>query len=406
MPGNPGYLGVCFGSVITANSPASQAPNPANWEDVLWHEFCHVVTLNETKNRMPRWLSEGISVYEERQANPAWGEAMNLSYRDMILNDELTPLGKLSSAFLTPKNSEHLQFAYYESSLVIEFVVQRFGFETLKKILGDLRDGDEINKAIAAHTAPLPEIEKQFDAFVRERAKNLAPAADLEKPPAEQSEAERTMWKKIHADNYYLRMRTAQELMKDKKWAEAKPVLESLANSYHGESRAENPYWLLAVAQRNLKETNAEMATLEKFAAQESDFVDLYIRLIELSEAQKNWPAVTKYVERLLAINPLISLPYQALAEAAVASGNNEQAITAYRKLLLLDPPDPADVHFQLARLLHKRGNAEAEAKRHVLESLEEAPRFRDAQRLLLEIKRETPQPTAQAATSNSPRSP
>jgi tetratricopeptide (TPR) repeat protein len=148
------------------------------------------------------------------------------------------------------------------------------------------------------------------------------------------------------------------------------------------------------------------MATLEKFAAQESDFVDLYIRLIELSEAQKNWPAVTKYVERLLAINPLISLPYQALAEAAVASGNNEQAITAYRKLLLLDPPDPADVHFQLARLLHKRGNAEAEAKRHVLESLEEAPRFRDAQRLLLEIKRETPQPTAQAATSNSPRSP
>ena len=46
MPDNPGYLGVCFGSVITANSPASQAPNPANWEDVLWHEFCHVVTLD------------------------------------------------------------------------------------------------------------------------------------------------------------------------------------------------------------------------------------------------------------------------------------------------------------------------------------------------------------------------
>jgi len=35
MPGNPGYLGVCFGSVITANSPASQSANPANWEDVL-----------------------------------------------------------------------------------------------------------------------------------------------------------------------------------------------------------------------------------------------------------------------------------------------------------------------------------------------------------------------------------
>ncbi|MEC8929737.1 MAG: tetratricopeptide repeat protein, partial [Verrucomicrobiota bacterium] len=36
MPDNPGFLGVCFGCVITANSPASQMPNPANWESVLW----------------------------------------------------------------------------------------------------------------------------------------------------------------------------------------------------------------------------------------------------------------------------------------------------------------------------------------------------------------------------------
>jgi tetratricopeptide (TPR) repeat protein len=401
MPGNPGYLGVCFGSVITANSPASQAPNPANWQDVLWHEFCHVVTLNETKNRMPRWLSEGISVYEERQANPAWGEQMNLAYREMILTGELTPLGQLSSAFLTPKNGEHLQFAYYESSLVIEFIVQRFGFDSLKKILRDLREGEEINKTIVAHTAPLPEIEKQFDAFARERAKSLAPGLDLDKPPAGQTETESLVWKKIHADNYYLRMQKARELMEAKHWAEAKPVLESLAQSYHGESRAENSYWLLAVTQRNLKETNAELATLQKFAAQESDFVDLFSRLIELSEARKDWPAVTKYAERLLAINPLISLPYRALAEAAVASGKNEPAITAYRKLLWLDSPDPAEVHFQLARLLHKRGDAETEARRHVLEALEEAPRFREAQRLLLEIKRDKPQPTAGATTSN-----
>jgi tetratricopeptide (TPR) repeat protein len=400
MPGNPGYLGVCFGSVITANSPASQAPNPANWEDVLWHEFCHVVTLNATKNRMPRWLSEGISVYEERQANPTWGENMNLTYRDMILKGELTKLGQLSSAFLTPSNSAQLQFAYYESSLVVEFVVQRFGFDSLKRILGDLREGVEINKAIAAHTAALPEMEKQFDAFARERAKSLAPGLDLEKPPAVHSKIDGSLWEKLHADNYYLRMRKALELMEAKRWAEAKPVLESLAAAYHGEERAENPLWLLAVTQRNLKETNAELATLQKFAEQESDFVDLFARLIELSEAQKDWPAVTKHAERLLAINPLLSLPWRALAEAAVASGKNEQAITAYRKLLLLDPPDPGEMHFQLARLLHARGGSESEARRHVLQALEEAPRFRDAQRLLLEITGEKPQPIPGAAAS------
>ncbi len=82
-------------------------------------------------------------------------------------------------------------------------------------------------------------------------------------------------------------------------------------------------------------------------------------RLIELTEAQKDWPAVTKYAERLLAINPLISSPYRALAEAGVATGNTDQAITADRKLLMLDPPDPVDVHYQLARLLHARGDSE-----------------------------------------------
>ena len=55
-------------------------------------------------------------------------------------------------------------------------------------------------------------------------------------------------------------------------------------------------------------------------------------------------------------------------------------------------------MHYRLARLLHKSGDPEA--KRQLLQSLEEAPRFRDALRLLLQMNREgaTPKPTASAA--------
>ncbi|MFN9984038.1 MAG: hypothetical protein ACK52S_00670, partial [Pirellula sp.] len=63
MPGGQGFLGVCFGRLITANSPSALQVD-SNWKSVLWHEYCHVVTLQKTKNKMPRWLSEGISVYE------------------------------------------------------------------------------------------------------------------------------------------------------------------------------------------------------------------------------------------------------------------------------------------------------------------------------------------------------
>src|ERR1043166_2951102 len=183
MPDNPGFLGVCFGRVITANSPASQGGHPANWEAVLWHEFCHVVTLQLTKNKMPRWLSDGISVYEEKQANPTWGQAMNPKYREMILEkDELTPVSELSAAFLSPKSPLHLQFAYYESSLVVEFLVSRFGADALKKILIDLRDDIEINAAIEKNTEAMDKIEDEFETFAIKRAQDLAPGLDWKKP--------------------------------------------------------------------------------------------------------------------------------------------------------------------------------------------------------------------------------
>ena len=257
----------------------------------------------------------------------------------------------------------------------MEFIVQQFGFDALKKILSDLGDGIEVYQSIAKRTAPLPELEKQFAAFARTRAEQLAPGVDLEQPP--QDEAKLQVWTLEHPKNYYLRMQNAVKAMDAKNWAEAEPLLKSLAESYHGESKSDNPLWLLAVTQRHLNETNAELATLEKFALQESDFVDLYVRLIELKEAQKDWPLVTKYAGRLLAINPLISLPHRALAEAGVATGNTNQAITACRKLLMLDPPDLMDVHYQLARLLHARGDSEAEAKREVLEAWKTRRDFR-----------------------------
>ena len=50
---------------------------------------------------------------------------MNPQYREMILGGEMTPVSQLSSAFLAPKTPLHLQFAYFESSLVVEYLVEQ-----------------------------------------------------------------------------------------------------------------------------------------------------------------------------------------------------------------------------------------------------------------------------------------
>jgi len=385
MPGNPGYLGVCFGSVITANSPASSIGHSANWQAVLWHEFCHVVTLQLTRNKMPRWLSEGISVFEELQENPTWGQAMTPRYREMILGKDFVPIGELSAAFLAPKTDEHLQFAYYESCLAVEFLVERFGIGSLRKILLDLGQGIEINDAIAKHTAPLADIEKDFAKFAKERAEKLAPDLGFEKPAhglAVAGDVEAGL--PMDSNNFYVLTREAKKLLSAKKWNEAKAPLEKLLKAFPSHTGTDNPYVLLAVAHRNLGEANQEFEVMSKLAALDSDDLDAYQRVMELAFAATNWSAVLENAERFLAVNPLLAAPHRYGSRASEALGKTEQAIDAYTKLLLLDPPDPADAHFRLARLLHKE--KKPEAKRHVLQALEEAPRFREAHRLLLDI--------------------
>src|SRR5258708_30297368 len=107
---------------------------------------------------------------------------MNPRSREMVLGNELTPVSKLSAAFLAPRSDLYLQFAYYESSLVVEFLIQRFGLEHLKALLRDLAEGTEINQAIEKNTAPMERIEADFTAFARERTLQLAPGLDWEKP--------------------------------------------------------------------------------------------------------------------------------------------------------------------------------------------------------------------------------
>jgi hypothetical protein len=394
MPENHGFLGVCFGPVITANSPASRPGHRFNWEAVLWHEFTHVITLQLTRNKMPRWLSEGISVYEERQADPAWGEQINPHYREMILGDDLTPVSKLSAAFLTPRSELHLQFAYYESSLVVQFLVERFGFGKLTALLGDLGEGAEINQALEKQTAPLASLEKEFVAYARQQAGQMAPGLDFEKPgPALEGMAAGsgswTEWAKSRPTNFWVLTRRVGELAEEQHWAEAKPILEELIRLYPGFTGKESAYALLAGAHRALGETNAEREVLARWSDRDNEALEAYQRLMELGTGTDDWPCVLRNARRYLAVNPLVPLPYRFLARAGEAQGQLPVAIEAQRALLQLDPPNPAEVHYDLARLMDRAGDAAA--RRQVLQALEEAPRYRAALELLLRLGGEPP---------------
>lgn len=402
MPGNPGFLGVCFGSVITANSPSTQDSTPSNWEAVLWHEFAHVITLTKTRNKMPRWLSEGVSVYEELKKNPSWGQRMTPTYVRFINDGDLTPVSKLSLAFLMPKSPQHLQFAYYESYLVVDYIIREFGIEALRNVLNDLGQGDWINVALERHCKPLDELDKEFEEYVETVAKNLAPGLDFSDPKKERGIFGGTVLRDEDGqpinlggkpkNNYFALIEQAKAHISAGEFAAAKKPLGIVLEAYPADISGDGALRLMALVHRELDETEEERKLLVRLAIQDSDAVDANSRLLELETDRENWTGVQKYAANFLAINPLRPRPYRYLAEASEKVKQSRRAIDAWDKVLLLDPADPAEVHYRLASL-HADQKQKAEARLHVLKSLEEAPRYRKAHRLLLELRKPAAKP-------------
>jgi tetratricopeptide (TPR) repeat protein len=401
MPGGAGFLGVCFGTVITANSPASQSAHPTCWASTLWHEFCHVVTLNKTNNRMPRWLSEGISVYEERQADPAWGQKIKPAYRKMLLGDELTPVSQLSGAFLNPASAQHLQFAYFESSLVVDFLVERHGLETLKKILVDLGTGITINDALSRHTIPIDQLDVAFAEYCRARANAMAVDVDWSEPelPRNADEKLLTEYLRDHPHNYSTLQRLVRQRIANKNWAGAKELLAEMRKLYPNDAAGDSLYPLLAVVHRELKETSEEREVLNMLVRLTDDRVDVLSRLTELSLAAEDWNATKTFAQKWLAVNPLQAEPYRRCGLAAEQLHDDALAVECYQALLKLSPITATEVHLQLAGAFERTGDLAA-ARKHALLALEETPRFRAAHRRLLEIKQKL---DASSAAKNDP---
>lgn len=393
LPGAEGFLGVCFGRVITAISPAAQGETPSNWEAVLWHEFCHVATLKATNNKMPRWLSEGISVYEEGLADPSWRGVIAPKFREMVLGNDLVPLSRLSSAFLNAKSALHIQFAYQESAIAVEFLVSKAGHEAVRGLLADLGRGDDINVALAARTGTsIDRLDAEFEEFARKKARDAAPDATFDEPdlPDDAGADELGKWVADHPKSFPGLKRLAASLVREKRWDEAKSAIERLRDAYPGYTGADGAPAMLAAVHRALGDAAGERAALEEQAALDASAGPAYLRLTELEEAAADWESMARDARKLLAVNPLIPEPFRRLGRASEELDRPAEALEAYQALALIDESDPAETHFRLARLLQKTNRPE-EARREVLKALDEAPRFLEAHRLLLELAGEAP---------------
>ena len=156
-------LGVCFGRVITLDGPLSRGLGEFSWARTAWHEFAHVVTLEMSRGQVPRWLTEGLSVHEEKAHKAEWGREMDRELFDRWKNGRLLKMADINHAFRGPD----VMFAYFQGGLIADLIAKDWGFEAITAMLKRFADDVPTEKVFEeVLKVPLADFDRRLEAYV------------------------------------------------------------------------------------------------------------------------------------------------------------------------------------------------------------------------------------------------
>lgn len=375
-----GLLGVAFGDIVAMDTPRAQAGDDYNWARTLWHELAHTMAIGVSQHRVPRWFTEGLSVYEERRAFPHWQRALELDLFAAFDQDRLLPLADINQGFTRPTFPGQILLSYYHASKVIDFLVREHGFEAIVGLMQAFAQGlDEAAAFQQVLGQSRAAVDRAFRADLRAQRTALAPVLDgMANPFAETPATE-------HTSRFFETLETARNHRATGRTHDAEAAFREAIRLYPRYVGGGNPYEGLAAIYRARADTAQLRMTLEAYLAQTPYAPDALRELGDLYAATGNTHAARRTYRRAFDIAPYDPAMHELMAQWYAAAGDHVAAIRARRAVLALDPVDRAAAYYHLAEALLADGQATA-AKRAVLQALEEAPGFRDAQRLLLTL--------------------
>lgn len=401
LPGSVGFMGICFGRLITMDSPSARTQWSMNWRSVLWHEFVHVITLQKTNNRMPRWLSEGISVYEELEFSPACGHKMDVAYKPLIDFDDLPGLEDLETYFTRPKTPYDIQLGYFFSGEFVRFYAEEYGFDPLPAALDKIGGGMETNAALAeACGETIQELNTRFQSFLSERLKpygNLpeipekteSPLAGLFDAPEGEgggphAAAPEPDW--FEASSPFTdALKKGAEAMENEDWETAEGELLKAHELFPDYTGGDAPLNLLARVYDQSGQRDKLIETLWRVLDWDATQFPAAKRLMGLLREDGDWEGVSRAAHWAMGIDPFDLDVRKALLAAYRETGRPERALGVAGQLVQLDRP--ASVDHRMTRISILKETARWDnARRETLRLLEDVPHYWDAQRALLEI--------------------
>jgi Flp pilus assembly protein TadD len=384
LPGMIGALGACFGRVVTLDSPRARPPGTFNWGATLWHELAHVVSLQMSRQRVPRWLTEGISVFEENRARKEWGREMELTFAVKLEQNEILKLRDLNSGFTNPQT---ISLAYYEASLLVDHIVARFGEPALHKLLRAFGAGENMDEALmSALSVDIDRLQTTFDLELERRFGALKRAVRTPEGIGRGASVESLReLASAHPESYAVHVALGQALWRATDRPGAFAALERAAALVPVATGKDSPHALMAAMALQMNDKPRAVAELEALVAHDHTDVEAARRLASLIDPAADPVKAAAALERVISIDPFDVASHAALGRLALARGDAATASRELRVALAVGAPDQAALHCDLAESYLLAGRAD-DAKKHALQALELAPAFERAQDLLLRI--------------------
>lgn len=374
-----GLLGVSFGDVVAFDTPKALGSEPHNWARTLWHELAHTMAIGASKNHVPRWFTEGLSVYEEQLARPEWGREMELELFAALDADRLLPLDKIDQGFTRPSFPGQVLLSYYHASRVIAYIANRYGAESITRILTTMAENKPVDQAIREVTGTdMASLDRNFRAWLRQERQpyaSLLAGALGSAASASPAGSGNTFFKRLEEGHALLESGSDRE-------AEAK-FLEAI-DLYPGYTLQGNAYEPLAAIYEKRGDTVKRIEILERFLSFSDYGAPQARELARLYHEAGDDEKAMRYLLRSIDVEPYDREARALLADLFETQGRYEEAVNERRALLALDPVDKAAAYYGLASSLYKNRQI-SEAKRAVLQALELAPGYREAQKLLLQ---------------------
>lgn len=358
-------LGVCFGRVVAMVSPRARRPGTFSWQETLWHELAHVVTLQLSNQRVPRWLTEGISVYEERRGHDGWGREGDVPFAAALAAGRALPLADLERGF---RDGRTIGLAYYQASLLVEFIERQYGMDAIRRLLTAFGEGLDTSEAVVRELGvDLASLDERFFVDVRGRYASLVRALD----PSRGAE---TLAGLLAAGDAMLADGNPEGAR------EAYARAAALVPGATGEASAH-----LRLADLALQTGDRAAARRALTAALDADYanVELARRLASLSREDGDLATARAAWARVIELDPFDAAAHTETGRAALAEGDLAVAEREFRAALVAGTINLPDAHCDLGELLLAQGRND-EARREAIRALETAPTYERAQELLL----------------------